>query len=113
MSLVGFVVYVSRMLYVGRIKCINVIVHDVFRCFYIAEVLAGLRRWREAGAMYQRAESYARQAQSRVATMKEVLTQLLEEVDRARYSSLAHAVLEDDSSDTPQTVTTKARNKVS
>ncbi|XP_054262090.1 signal recognition particle subunit SRP68 [Macrosteles quadrilineatus] len=87
--------------------------YKAFRCFYIAEVLAGLRRWREAGAMYQRAESYASKAQSQVPEMKVALTQLIEEVDGARYSSLAHAVLEDDSSDTPsQAVTSKAKKKI-
>lgn len=84
----------------------------ISRCFYIAKVLAGLKRWREAGAMYQRAESYAREAQSKVVDMKAALTQLMEEVDGARYSCLAHAVLEDDSPEAPQTVTSKSRKKV-
>lgn len=45
--------------------------------------------------------------------MKAALTQLIDEVDGARYSSLAHAVLEDDSGDTPaQAVTSKAKKKV-
>lgn len=62
--------------------------------------------------MYQRAESYVREALPRVLDMKSALTQLMEEVDGARYSCLAHAVLEDDSSEAPQTVTSKSRKKV-
>ncbi|XP_046660042.1 signal recognition particle subunit SRP68 [Homalodisca vitripennis] len=87
--------------------------YKAFRCFYIAEVLSGMRRWREAGSMYQRAESYARAAQTSVAEMHTALTQLIEEVDGARYSSLAHAVLEDDSSEQPaQAATSKAKKKI-
>ncbi|KAG8294725.1 signal recognition particle subunit srp68 [Homalodisca vitripennis] len=72
-----------------------------------------MRRWREAGSMYQRAESYARAAQTSVAEMHTALTQLIEEVDGARYSSLAHAVLEDDSSEQPaQAATSKAKKKI-
>uniref|UniRef100_A0A1B6L3X3 Signal recognition particle subunit SRP68 n=1 Tax=Graphocephala atropunctata TaxID=36148 RepID=A0A1B6L3X3_9HEMI len=87
--------------------------YKAFRCFYIAEVLSGMRRWREAGSMYQRAESYARTAQASVADMRAALTQLIEEVDGARYSSLAHAVLEDDNGDQPtQAATSKAKKKI-
>lgn len=100
-------------------QCIYVFSPNIYlisccvRCFYIAEVLAGLRRWREAGAMYQRAESYARTAQSQVAgDMRSALAKLIEEVDGARYSSLAHAVLEADGDAPAQQLTSKSKKKV-
>uniref|UniRef100_A0A1B6CIN9 Signal recognition particle subunit SRP68 n=1 Tax=Clastoptera arizonana TaxID=38151 RepID=A0A1B6CIN9_9HEMI len=73
--------------------------YKAFRCFYIAQVLAGMRRWREAGAMYHRAETYANNALKSKPLEDEVKTKLnslIEDVDGARYSSLAYAVLEED-----------------
>lgn len=73
--------------------------YKAYRCFYIAQVLAGMRRWREAGAMYHRAETYAKSAQNSntiTAQLKKDLSVLIDDVDGARFSSLAHAVLEGD-----------------
>lgn len=61
-----------------------------------------MKRWREAGAMYHRAESYAKSAQNShavTAQLKKDLSILIDDVDGARFSSLAHAVLEGDESE--------------
>lgn len=62
-----------------------------------------MRRWREAGAMYHRAETYAKSALKSKPLdeqVKDELTLLIEDVDKARYSSLAYAVLEEDDGET-------------
>lgn len=72
-----------------------------------------MRRWREAGAMYHRAETYAKSAQDSNAVttqLKKDLCILIDDVDGARFSSLAHAVLEGDESEanaTPSLQTSK------
>ncbi|XP_075216781.1 signal recognition particle 68 [Lycorma delicatula] len=89
--------------------------YKAFRCFYISEVLSGLRRWREAGALYHRAEAYiisARGSKALPSSLKTELNKLLESIDSARYSALAYAALEGEPSSTATTPTAQTGSVV-
>lgn len=70
-----------------------------FRCYYIAVTLVGLKRWKEAVAVYQRSTGYAEQ----VAGMKGALPfglqkemrALLERIAGSVYTAQAYSVLEE------------------
>ncbi|KAI5698422.1 hypothetical protein M8J75_006600 [Diaphorina citri] len=73
--------------------------YKAFRCFYIAESLAALRRWRDCVALYSRATAYASDAASslpssgELATLKPELATLEAAIDSNKYSALAYSVL--------------------
>jgi len=72
-----------------------------FRCYYIAQSLVGLRRWREGMALYQRAEQYVKEAleasnasyalDSKLSTE---LQTLKHNIEGNMFSAHAHSVLE-------------------
>ncbi|KAI5651758.1 RNA-binding signal recognition particle 68 domain-containing protein [Phthorimaea operculella] len=72
--------------------------YRAFRCFYIAQVLTGLRRFREALAMLERCATYANDAKacklSPELTTK--LTTLQKDVESCKFEVHADSVLEDD-----------------
>lgn len=71
------------------------------RCYYIAQSLVGLRRWREGMALYQRAEQYVKEAleasnasyalDSKLSTELQTLKQ---NIEGNMFSAHAHSVLE-------------------
>lgn len=65
-----------------------------FRCFYIAQILVGLRRWREGMALYQRSEQYVREALKTSKEMKSQLENLKKEIEGCKFSAHAYSVLE-------------------
>lgn len=84
----------------------KIIAYKAFRCYYISEVLSGLRRWREAVALCNRAEAYikkAKESKSLPSEIKNELSKLTESISSARYSALAYAALEGDPSTTTTT----------
>uniref|UniRef100_A0A8D8V9S8 Signal recognition particle subunit SRP68 n=1 Tax=Cacopsylla melanoneura TaxID=428564 RepID=A0A8D8V9S8_9HEMI len=73
--------------------------YKAFRCFYIAQSLAALRRWRDCVALYSRASQYSQDAlqslpkSGDLATLRSELTTLEGEIDANKYSALAYSVL--------------------
>ncbi|PNF17286.1 Signal recognition particle subunit SRP68 [Cryptotermes secundus] len=75
--------------------------YRAFRCFYIAQSLVGLRRWREGMALYQRAEQYVREAleasnasQALDSKLHTQLQTLSHDIEGQVFSAHAHSVLE-------------------
>lgn len=73
----------------------------MYRCFYIAQSLVGLRRWREGMALYQRAEQYVREAleasnapQALDSKLHTQLQTLSHDIEGQVFSAHAHSVLE-------------------
>lgn len=71
------------------------------RCYYIAQSLVGLRRWREGMALYQRAEQYVREAleasnssQALDSKLSTQLQTLKHNIEGQMFSAHAHSVLE-------------------
>lgn len=71
-----------------------------FRCYYIAVTLVGLKRWKEAVALYQRSTVYAEQV-TKDKAMKQLpfnlpaeLKELLEKIAGSVYTAQAYSVLE-------------------
>lgn len=73
--------------------------YRAFRCFYMAQSLANLHRWREAMALYQRSLQHAKDALKYKdilpGALKEELCKLETSVEAAQYAAHAHSVLED------------------
>ncbi|KAJ1526690.1 hypothetical protein ONE63_008270 [Megalurothrips usitatus] len=65
-----------------------------FRCFYIAKILVGLRRWREGMALYQRSEQYVREALKSSGELKSQLEMLKKDIEGCKFAAHAHSVLE-------------------
>lgn len=65
-----------------------------FRCFYIAQILVGLRRWREGMALYQRSEQYVREALKTPVDFKPQLEKLKKDIEGCKFSAHAYSVLE-------------------
>ncbi|KAL1453236.1 hypothetical protein WDU94_007396 [Cyamophila willieti] len=78
---------------------VRVKTYKAFRCFYIAQSLAALRRWRDCVALYSRASQYAQDAlqslpkSGDLAKLRSELTTLEGEIDANKYSALAYSVL--------------------
>ncbi|GLG95273.1 Signal recognition particle subunit SRP68 [Gryllus bimaculatus] len=75
-----------------KIKC-----YKAFRCFYIAQSLATLRRWQDAMALYKRAELYVSQALNGKhlnADLKAQLLKLKKNIEGEEFSAHAYSVLE-------------------
>ncbi|XP_069685140.1 signal recognition particle subunit SRP68 [Periplaneta americana] len=75
--------------------------YRAFRCFYIAQSLVGLRRWREGMALYQRAEQYVKEAlgannasQALDNKLCNQLKTLKHDIEGQVFSAHAHSVLE-------------------
>ncbi|KAJ4444391.1 hypothetical protein ANN_06183, partial [Periplaneta americana] len=75
--------------------------YRAFRCFYIAQSLVGLRRWREGMALYQRAEQYVKEAlgannasQALDSKLCNQLKTLKQDIEGQVFSAHAHSVLE-------------------
>lgn len=77
--------------------------YRAFRCYYIAQSLANLHRWREAMALYQRSLQHVKDAlkyaQILPDTLKAALCKLETSVEAAQYAAHAHSVLEDHEED--------------
>lgn len=73
--------------------------YRAFRCYYIAQSLANLHRWREAMALYQRSLQHVKDAlkysQILPDALKAALCKLETSVEAAQYAAHAHSVLED------------------
>ncbi|XP_012218352.1 signal recognition particle subunit SRP68 [Linepithema humile] len=73
--------------------------YRAFRCFYMAQSLANLHRWREAMALYQRSLQHVKDAlkcdKVLPIMLKEALCKLETSVEAAQYAAHAHSVLED------------------
>ncbi|KAG5339267.1 SRP68 protein, partial [Acromyrmex charruanus] len=78
----------------AKTKC-----YRAFRCFYMAQSLANLHRWREAMALYQRSLQHVKDAlkydKILPIELKEALCKLEACVEAAQYAAHAHSVLED------------------
>ncbi|EZA61738.1 hypothetical protein DMN91_004411 [Ooceraea biroi] len=73
--------------------------YRAFRCFYMAQSLAILHRWREAMALYQRSLQHLKDAlkydKILPTALKNDLHTLESSVEAAQYAAHAHSVLED------------------
>lgn len=73
--------------------------YRAFRCFYMAQSLANLHRWREAMALYQRSLQHVKDAfkydKILPPALKNDLHTLETSVEAAQYAAHAHSVLED------------------
>lgn len=76
--------------------------YKAFRCFYIAQVLTGLRRFREALAMLERSTAYTEESIKFKALDKDILNKLKElknDIESCKFIVHADSVLEDDEDD--------------
>ncbi|XP_041978514.1 signal recognition particle subunit SRP68 [Aricia agestis] len=75
--------------------------YKAFRCYYIAQVLTGLRRFREALAMLERCNTYANEAIRSKLQQKLVdkLQTLVKDVESCKFEVHADSVLEDEEDD--------------
>lgn len=83
-----------------------------FRCFYISQVLVTLRRWSEAMALYDRANTYSKEALARKLEDKKLVEDLLslqKNIVIAKVSAHAQAILAEE--DPEATITSGKRNK--
>ncbi|XP_077300092.1 signal recognition particle 68 isoform X2 [Arctopsyche grandis] len=94
-SLVGFeddAVYQKEIVMIAK-------AYKAFRCFYIAEVLLTLRRWSEAFALYDRANTYATDCLSKKLEDKklsEKLEALKKSIISSKCSAHAQSILADE-----------------
>lgn len=73
--------------------------YRAFRCYYIAQVLTGLRRFREALAMLERSSNYTAESIANKLTDKklvEKLQVLKKDIESCKFEVHADSVLEDD-----------------
>lgn len=73
--------------------------YRAFRCFYIAQVLTGLRRFREALAMLERANNYTNESTKSKLDDKQLLEKLQvlkKDIESCKFEVHADSVLEDD-----------------
>lgn len=72
-----------------------------FRCYYIAVTLVGLKRWKEAVAVYQRSTGYAEEVVKRKGgqglpfDLQKEMKALLERIAGSVYTAQAYSVLEE------------------
>ncbi|KAK2575110.1 hypothetical protein KPH14_008835 [Odynerus spinipes] len=81
--------------------------YRAFRCFYMAQSLANLHRWREAMALYQRSLQHVKDALQHInilpTDLKDALNKLETSIEGAQYAAHAHSVLEDGQDEEPGT----------
>lgn len=71
-----------------------------FRCYYIAQTLVALKRWKEAVALYERSTKYANEAlTSASSAYTDELRALIKTIEGCKFSAHAYSVLEEDASD--------------
>lgn len=73
-----------------------------FRCYYIAVTLVGMKRWKEAVALYVRSTNYATEAlkqKPKQFNLTDDLKQLITVIEGCKFSAHAYSVLEDDTSE--------------
>lgn len=73
-----------------------------FRCYYIAVTLVGLKRWKEAVALYVRSTNYASDAlaaKPQLFNLTADLKTLIANIEGCKFSAHAYSVLEDDTSE--------------
>lgn len=73
-----------------------------FRCYYIAVTLVGLKRWKEAVALYVRSTNYATEAlklKPKQFNLTDDLKELITLIEGCKFSAHAYSVLEDDTSE--------------
>lgn len=73
--------------------------YRAFRCYYIAQVLTGLRRFREALAMLERSSTYTSESIANKLTDKQLLDKLQvlkKDIESCKFEVHADSVLEDD-----------------
>ncbi|RVE44468.1 hypothetical protein evm_010872 [Chilo suppressalis] len=73
--------------------------YRAFRCFYIAQVLTGLRRFREALAMLERSNNYTNESLNSKLNdqqLSDKLTVLKKDIESCKFEVHADSVLEDD-----------------
>lgn len=73
--------------------------YRAFRCYYIAQVLTGLRRFREALAMLERSSAYTAESIANKLTDKQLLDKLQvlkKDIESCQFEVHADSVLEDD-----------------
>lgn len=73
-----------------------------FRCYYIAETLVALKRWKEAVALYVRSTNYATEAlksKPKQFNLTSDLQKLITIIEGCKFSAHAYSVLEDDTSE--------------
>ncbi|CAK1595959.1 unnamed protein product [Parnassius mnemosyne] len=76
--------------------------YRAFRCYYIAQVLTGLRRFREALAMLERSSNYTSESVANKLADKELLHKvemLQKDIESCKFEVHADSVLEDDEED--------------
>ncbi|XP_017888148.1 signal recognition particle subunit SRP68 [Ceratina calcarata] len=80
--------------------------YRAFRCYYLAQSLANLHRWREAMALYQRSGQHMNDALKYGAVLPESLREALQTletaIEGAKYAAHAHSVLEDEQEEEPE-----------
>ncbi|XP_014367542.2 signal recognition particle subunit SRP68 [Papilio machaon] len=75
--------------------------YRAFRCYYIAQVLTGLRRFREALAMLERTTGYITETTSKIkdVQLKNKLEMLQKDIESCKFIVHADSVLEDEEDD--------------
>ncbi|XP_072932120.1 signal recognition particle subunit SRP68 [Epargyreus clarus] len=76
--------------------------YKAFRCFYIAQVLTGLRRFREALAMLERCNTYTEESIGSKLKNKKILEKLKmlqKDIESCKFEVHADSVLEEDDDD--------------
>ncbi|XP_068631759.1 signal recognition particle subunit SRP68 [Battus philenor] len=76
--------------------------YRAFRCYYIAQVLTGLRRFREALAMLERSSNYTKESMARKINDKVLqnkLESLEKDIESCKFIVHADSVLEDEDED--------------
>ncbi|KPJ02700.1 Signal recognition particle 68 kDa protein [Papilio xuthus] len=75
--------------------------YRAFRCYYIAQVLTGLRRFREALAMLERSTGYITEITSKIKDihLKNKLEMLQKDIESCKFVVHADSVLEDEEDD--------------
>lgn len=78
-----------------------------FRCYYIAETLVALKRWKEAVALYLRSTNYATDAlrsKPKQFNLTGELQKLVKSIEGCKFSAHAYSVLEDDTTADADTI---------
>lgn len=87
--------------------------YRAFRCYYMAQSLANLHRWREAMALYQRSAQHMKDAleygETLPKSLEEALQKLMASIEGAKYAAHAHSVLEEGQEEEPGTKYTKTK----
>ncbi|XP_017797746.1 PREDICTED: signal recognition particle subunit SRP68 [Habropoda laboriosa] len=79
--------------------------YRAFRCYYMAQALANLHRWREAMALYQRSAQHVKNAMEYGKVLPESLREAIQKletsIEGAKYAAHAHSVLEEEQEEEP------------